>query len=634
MLYTESMEMASPLLVREMPQVEVVKQSAADAMKNRMAKPRLDLGLCMGSDSFTVCSGANDVIHPARVAIRESNGKIVALGYKAAEIEGREPEGIVVNRPISHGVVADPRLASKLMSRVIAASKHGLLSAPRVALSVPAGLTAVESQTLLYTAKKAGARSVYLVDQALAAAIGSGRDLMKPEGHLVVHLGAGVTQVTVSSLAAPVVTRALRVAGDNMTEAIQEHIRREHNLLVDFGVARSVKHQLGSALQPVSHQEMKIVGRELGVGKPVEKTINSNEVYLVLKPFLEGIAQEAKWVVGQMPAELLTDVHKNGVILSGGGAALSRLDQYLAGELRLRVSVPSEPDRVVTKGLQRLLKDMNLRKAVFQEGRSKPKGNGGGGGHSGGGGTGLLGALLLTSMIAFGANSAPHLQQGAASTLDQYLGGIVTPAAPLAEGWGWHQPDVADSEDIESRRRSQLEQENERLRKLLKAPKKKAGKTAKIQSVVADVVARDPRGWMSTLTLNVGSGSGVKKGMTVSDGVNLVGQVTKVQQSRCQVRLFTDAKAVVAGKLKGRKAAGVVVGKGDYSVEMRYLDPDAGVKEGDWVLTSGHDGVFPAGIRLGKVAKVQHSSDKNYLAAVIKPSVDVSNLENVVVLKG
>jgi len=283
------------------------------------------------------------------------------------------------------------------------------------------------------------------------------------------------------------------------------------------------------------------------------------------------------------------------------------------------------------RGLQRLLSDLDLRKAVFHQGNPTPKGSQSG---ERPGGTGLLGLLLLTSALAFAANSAPQLQQGAATTIDHYLSGLVTPAAPIAEGWGWHKPDVAVSADLEERRRSQLEKENARLRNLLKAPKPKAGKTAKIESVVADVVARDPRGWMSTLTLNVGTEQGVLKGMTVSDGSNLVGQVSKVQKDRCQVRLFTDSKAVVAGKLKGRKASGVVVGSGNHQVEMRYLDPDAGVKKGDWVLTSGHDGVFPAGIRVGKVTQLRQPVDKNYLAAVIEPSVDVSNLENVVVLKG
>lgn len=631
MLYTESMEMASPLLVREVIQPETNKQSLAEAVKNRMAKPRMDLGLCMGSDSFVVCTSSDSVVHPARVAVREHNGRLVSLGAQAAEIEGREPEGVKVVRPITAGIVSDPRLSARLMARAIASAKHGLVSQPRVALAVPAGLTAVESQALLATAKRAGVRAVYLVDQALTAAIGAGRDLLKAEGHLVVHVGAGVSQVTVSSLAAPVLSRALRVAGDTMSEALREHIRREHNLLIDFKVAEAVKKELGSALPPVANREMKIVGRELGVGKPVEKAVNSAEVYEVLRPFLAQIAQEARWVVGQMPAELLSDVHRNGVILSGGMARLYRFEEYLSQEIRLRVIVPKEPGTLVTRGLQTLLNTPALRKAVFGSRKKAP--------HEPAGEpaserrtTGLLGALLLTSALAFAANSAPQLQHGASSTLDHYLSGMVTPAAPLGEGWGWHQPDAADTENIEQRRRDQLEQENARLRSLLKAPKK-GTQAAGTSHLVADVVARDPRGWMSTLTLNVGARQGVQKGMTVSDGTNLVGQVSRVQNDRCQVRLFTDSKAVVAGKLQDRKTAGVVVGKGDHTVEMRYLDPDAGVKKGDWVVTSGHDGVFPPGIRLGQVAQLKQDAEKNYLAATIRPSVDVSNLENVVVLK-
>lgn len=628
MLYTESMEMASPLLARELPEQASQKVGLSETIKNRLAHPRLDLGLCMGSEAFVVCTATGSVVHPARVATYEKNHKVVALGAGAEEIEGREPEGVVVNRPIHSGVVADPLLASKLMARVIASTKHGLLSPPRVALAVPAGLTAVESQTLLATAKRAGARSVYLVDQALAAAIGAGRDLSKAEGHLVVHLGAGVSQVTVASLASPVISRGLRIAGDSMTEAIAEHIRREHNLLVDHKVAQSVKHQLGSALPPIGDKSVAIVGRELGVGKPVEKSVSAAEIYEVLRPFLAEIAQEARWVVAQMSTELLGDVHRNGVILSGGTAELSHLDEFLSEQLRLRVYRPREPQTVVARGLQRLLKDHLLRKAVFHKGHQEYKTRP----LEEKRGTGLLGALLLTSALAFSVSSAPQLQQGAATGLDHYLSGLVTPSSPISEGWGWHNPDLALTTELEEKRRNQLEQENDRLRTLLKAPHS-AGKSTKLESVLADVVARDPRGWMSTLTLNAGSEQGVHKGMTVSDGRNLVGQVSTVQKNRCQVRLFTDAKAVVGGVLHGKKASGVVVGSGQHEVEMRYLDPDAGVKKGDEIFTSGQDGIFPAGICIGKVTKVYQPSQANYLAAVITPSVDLGKLENVVVIK-
>ena len=171
MLYTESMEMASPLLAREIARPAEEKKSLTAVLKNRLAKPQIDLGICMGSDSFVVCTGKNTASQPARVALREHSHKLVSLGDRAAEIEGREPEGVVVTRPIQSGIVTDPRMAAKLMARTIASAKHGLLSPPRVALAVPCGLTAVESQSLLATAKKAGARTVYLVDQAMAAAM-------------------------------------------------------------------------------------------------------------------------------------------------------------------------------------------------------------------------------------------------------------------------------------------------------------------------------------------------------------------------------------------------------------------------------------------------------------------------------
>jgi rod shape-determining protein MreC len=176
---------------------------------------------------------------------------------------------------------------------------------------------------------------------------------------------------------------------------------------------------------------------------------------------------------------------------------------------------------------------------------------------------------------------------------------------------------------------SEVEKENARLRKLLKAPTARPG----FSPVAADVVARDPRGWMSSLTLNVGQSAGIKAGMTVTDGTNLVGQVSRVDGERCQVRLFTDAKAVVAGRIPKKRGSGVVVGSGAGEVEMRYLDPDSGVKPGDWVVTSGQDEAFPPGIKLGWVSKVTQPSGQNTFNATIHPGMNVHQLQNVLVLR-
>ena len=629
MLYTESMEIASPLAAaREEAKPLAGRRSWSDVLENYLARPHIDLALCLGSQSVVVTSPGKSFVYPARVAVRDKKGtKAVAFGPQAAEIEGREPEGVVVRRPILGGVVTDQRLATQLLNSALSASKHGVVSAPRVAVAVPSDLSAVESQTLLATIKAAGARQVYLVEQTLAAAIGAGRDLFKPEGHLVIHAGAGVTHVSVTSLASPVLSRSIRVAGDSMNEAIRDHVRREHHLLIDDRVAEAIKRELGSALPPVGESVMTVCGRDIAEGKPAERKVNSQEIYTVLAPLLAQIAQEVRWVVGSMPTALLGDVRKNGAILSGGLAELRRLGDFLAQETRLRVSVAASPDEVVSRGLQAMLKSAPLRKAVFLSGRATHKTYE----SSERKGTGLLGALFLSVALAFSAQSLPALSVGAASGIDSYLGAALTPSVPLAASFGgWGAPGSAAAPPIlVDSEQSELKAENNRLRKMLKAPLARAS----FKPLAADVIARDPRGWMSSLTLNVGANDDVAVGMTVTDGTNLVGQISRVEPTRSQVRLFTDSKAVVAGKVPKKKGSGVVVGTGAGDVEMRYLDPDSGVKAGDWVVTSGHDDAFPAGIKLGWVTRVGQPSGQNTFTATIQPGMNVHQLQNVLVLR-
>lgn len=629
MLYTESMEIASPIAAATREEAKPAPRARwTEAARNHWAKPHIDLGLCLGSHCFVITAPGKSLVYPARVAVRDKKAtKAIAYGPQAAELEGREPEGVSVIRPIVGGVVADQRLAAGLLSAALAAARGfaGGLSAPRVAVAVPSDLSAVESQTLLATVKAAGARKVYLVEQTLAAAIGAGRDLSQPEGHLVVHAGAGVTHVSVVSLASPVLSRSIRVAGDSMNEAIRDHVRREHHLLIDDRVAEAIKRELGSALPPVGESVMTVCGRDLTLGKPAEGKISAEEIYRVLAPQFALIAQEVRWVVAGMPTALLGDVQKNGAILSGGLAELRRLDEFLAQETRLRVNVAASPEEVVSRGLQTLLKNAGLRKAVFHGGRVAPKPIE----QNERQGTGILGALFLAVGLAFSAQSLPVLAGGGVGTVDAALGTALTPAVPLASSFGGWEPSAGVTPPLVESEQSELAAENNRLRKMLKAPHARA----RFRPIAADVVARDPRGWMSTLSLNVGAADGVGVGMTVTDGANLVGQISRVEATRSQVRLFTDGKAVVAGKLVGKKGSGVVVGTGSDDVEMRYLDPDSGVRQGDWVVTSGHDEAFPAGIKLGWVLRVGQPSGQNTYTATLQPGMNVHQLQNVLVLR-
>lgn len=640
LLYTESMEVVSPLaeaaaepkapapgeVASELPALSWV-----DRWRNRWVEPRLELGLSLGSGSFTVVSAKRMTSTPAKVAIRTAKRKAVLFGQEAEAIEGREPEGVEVVRPILAGAVGDRRLAGKLLASAVAGCRSRWTGAARVAVAVPSDLSAVDSQTLVATVKSAGARSVHLVDQALAAAIGCGFDLKEAKGRLVVHVGAGVVDIAVVSLAATVLSRTTRTAGDAFNEAIRDYVRRHHKLKIDDRQAERIKREIGSAIPLPQPTKLTVYGRDLVEGKPSQREVSSTEIDRVLEPLLARIAQEVREVIAAMPIALLGDLRDQGAILTGGLAHLRRLDEFLSLRTRLPFKVSNEPESAVARGMRRLLKESSLRQAVLgkraKAGRGQPEPD------RASGGTGLTGALVLTAGLALLTQSLPTLGQGVAGHLEGYLGGMLTPRVPLVAAWDEkaQQPSTVPSPQasFQGRRMAELEAENARLRKMLKAPLNKPARAP----IAADVVARDPRGWMSSMTLNVGSAEGVEPGMAVTDGVNLVGLVDQVETGRSRVRLFTDAKSVVAARIRKTRGSGVAVGMGLDRLEMRYLDPDSGVKRGDWVVTSGLDRVYPPGLKLGWVSEVTQPSGQNTLTAVVQPAMNIHQLQNVLVLR-
>ena len=437
LLYTESVEFTSPVAdqATAAPTVEIVPSqnvSAAprwmDRWRNRWAQPRLELGLSLGSSAFTVTSFGQMASFPSKVAVKLAKGKALSFGREADEIEGREPEGVEVVRPISSGVVSDQKLAAKLLRAAIVRTRGRWAGTPDVALAIPSDLTLVDSANLVATVKAAGVQNVELIEQTLAAAIGAGRDLLSPEGHLVVQAGAGAVNISVVSLAGSILSRSTRTAGDAFNEAIRDHVRHEHKLLIDDRQAEQIKRELGSALPGLQVQKMTVSGRDLVEGKPSQRELSSEEIDRVLAPLLNEIGQQVRAVVAQMPIAVLADIRGRGALLCGGLAHLNRFEEFLSRETRLPFQVPTEPENVVAKGLQKVLKDHRLRLAILrtrsattrasQELPSMRKG------------TGLMGALILTAGLALLTHSLPFLGQGAASQLEGYLGGLVTPSLP------------------------------------------------------------------------------------------------------------------------------------------------------------------------------------------------------------
>lgn len=628
MLYTESFEISSPeSYTASLPasSPKGLAHSYIDVLKNRLTHPYLDLGLCLGSSTIAIASKKKTLFFPARLAIRSKDRKVVAFGLEAEELEGREPEGVSVVQPIQNGVVLDQKLASYLLQKSLSSARHGVISSLRVAVAVHPNLTPVESQTLLAALKAAGIAEAYFVEETLAAAAES-CDLCEPRGQLVIQIGAGATHVSALCLASSFVSGSVRLGGDALDQAIIDHVRQKHDLTIDKRTAQLIKKELGSALLPAVDSQITISGQHVTLGKPNKCEVGALEVYQVLSPLLQQIALEVRRVVGKMPLTLLDDVRQQGAVLSGGTAKLRGLDEFLARETRLELRVPEQPSQAVALGLQRFLKNSSLRQAIFNSKKAAMPALD----PVQGKGSGILGALILSAALAFSLQSVPLISSSLAGSVDSALAASLIPSTPLMTSW--QVPAAGDAVAIDSfakGQESELQKENDRLRKLLKSPLAKA-----IYSpMAAEVVARDPRGWMSTLTINAGSQSGLLVGMPVTDGINLVGQLVQVQPDRSQVRLFTDPKTVVSARIPTKRGSGVVVGTGADSLEMRYLDPDSGVKTGDWAVTSGLDHMFPAGLKIGWVTRIAQSSGQNTMTALIKPAMNVHQLDTVLVLR-
>ncbi|MBI3924280.1 MAG: rod shape-determining protein MreC [Armatimonadetes bacterium] len=622
MLYTDSFE--GTAITPAPPNVQ--KNAVArlqDMLSNRVLRPQLDMGFSFGSSKLVVQLKGRVLTEPARVAVDAKTGKVLALGEKALVEEGREPIGVQVVRPIQGGVVSDYEAARQLLGSTLVSSRHGVLFGPRVALGVPAEITAVERETLVETARAAGAREVHLVDRALLCAIGAGLDVLEPCGRLIIKLGAGTTQVALVSLGSTVVTRTFLSGGERMDEAIQEHVRRVHKVLIDRRSAEQVKKDLGCAIPIQPIRRMQVAGRSLADGKPISIQLDSGEIFRVLEPIITAIAAEVKRVLAEMSPHMVADIIRDGAALAGGGAELRRLDEYLSQQCRVRVRILAEPAMAEARGLRRLLDDPTLRRIVLapKEQAPRPAARRTGGW--------LMALTLMAVALLLTLYFSEETRAGRPTPLDSLLNTAFAPAMTLAAAP--EQPSAqSPALDTERERRiAVLVDENERLNALL-------GREASqptLKPRVARVVARDPRGWLSFLTLDVGLDQGVRRGMAVASADGIVGEIVYASASTSRVRLFTDSEAVVAASLPARKTAGVVLGSGRRAVEMRYLDPDAGIKVGDKIVTSGLDGVYPEGLIVGKVSRVHRLPDSNFEAVTLEPAARFDSLKEVLVYR-
>ncbi len=330
-----------------------------------------DLAIDLGTANTLVYVKDRGIVlnEPSVVALKKEGkgaNRVLVVGKEAKRMIGRAPGNIEVVRPMKDGVIADFEVTEAMLRHFIRkAHNRKTLVRPRIIVCVPSGITPVEKRAVIESAESAGAREVYLIEEPMAAAIGAGMPVTKPEGNMVVDIGGGTTEVAVISLGGIVCSHSLRVAGDKMDEAILQYIKRKHNLLIGITTAEIVKIAIGIAYPSEKIDIVEVKGRDLVTGIPKILTISSEEIREAISEQVRAIAQTVHDALEQMPPELAADLVENGIVLSGGGSLLKNLDLLLREGTKLPVTVTQDPLSNVVLGAGKALDNLSILKEVM-----------------------------------------------------------------------------------------------------------------------------------------------------------------------------------------------------------------------------------------------------------------------------
>ncbi len=323
------------------------------------------IGIDLGTaNSLVYLEGQGVVLNePTVVAVSEDDGKVIAVGSEAKEMLGRTPEGITASRPMRDGVIADYIITQALLSYFIdKVCGHSRLFRPEVMICVPAGVTSVERRAVLDATLSGGARTAYLIDEPLAAAIGAKIPIGAPSGNMIVDIGGGSTEAAVISLGGVVVHSSARVAGNKIDESIAQHIRRKYNLIVGERTAEDIKLNLASATPLEDNVTMEVRGRDSITGLPKTFELSTHEVTEVIRVTLNQILEAVKRVLEQTPPELASDIIDKGIVMSGGTSLLPNLDKYFTEVTGVPCHIAEEPLLCVAQGTGVALENIDLYK--------------------------------------------------------------------------------------------------------------------------------------------------------------------------------------------------------------------------------------------------------------------------------
>lgn len=312
-----------------------------------------DIGIDLGTASVLVCIKGKGVVlnEPSVVAIDKNTGRLLKVGAEAQAMLGRTPGNIVAIRPLRDGVISDYDMTERMLKEFIRKVTGGFhLFPPRIMVCVPSGITEVEERAVIDAGRQAGARRVYLIEEPVAAAIGAGIDITKPDGHMVVDIGGGTSDIAVISLSGVVESASIKVAGDQFNESVVKYMRRKHNILIGERTAEQMKMEIGCVYPKEEEATIEIKGRCLMTGLPKTITVNSTEMMEAFEEPVERILEAVHNVLERTPPELVADISNNGIVMTGGGSLVDGFDKLLTARTGIHTVVAEDAISCVAEG--------------------------------------------------------------------------------------------------------------------------------------------------------------------------------------------------------------------------------------------------------------------------------------------
>ncbi|MCI8601991.1 MAG: rod shape-determining protein [Oscillospiraceae bacterium] len=305
----------------------------------------IDLGIDLGTTKIIIYRSGKGIVleEPSVVAYNKRTEQVVAVGHEALRMLGRTPSYIITECPVREGVISNHLFTEYLIKEFVKKVSRSFIIKPRIAICIPSAITRVEARAVVEAAMSAGARKVYLIDEPIAAGIGAGLDVLKPDGQMVVDAGGGTTDIAVISLGGIVVSHSLKIAGNVFDEAIVKYIQNRYKLAIGTIVAETIKKEIGCVFSPSKAVTTQVKGRNLLTGYPEQITISQAELFDVLRPYAVEIVLGVRNVLERTPPELTGDIYRNGIVMTGGTSKLDGLDRMVAENTGVSVRLADKP---------------------------------------------------------------------------------------------------------------------------------------------------------------------------------------------------------------------------------------------------------------------------------------------------